>query len=270
MGAKGVPLERRIFGGDHHLRPSLCEFYDCQNVLIEGVRLKGSPFWTIHPVFCTNVVVRKVHVLPGTTNDDGCDPDSCRDVLIEDCEFETADDAIAIKAGRDQDAWGDRPCENIVILRCTAKWSGANAYGIGSEMSGGVRNVFILDSQAGEIAKSILTIKSNSDRGGSVENVWARGIRAEACDICIQLQTDYKDVVGHPYPPQYRNFHFDDVRCGKARTVGISAVGIAAKPIDGLYLKDIAVDGAPAEIEILNTRGGEMKNVRINGHPALK
>ena len=266
MGAKGVLLERRVFGEGHHLRPALCELYDCRDILIDAVTLKGSPFWTIHPVFCANVTVRGVHVLPGTTNDDGCDPESCRDVLIEDCEFDTADDNIAIKAGRDQDAWGDRPCENIIIRRCNAKRSEANAYGIGSEMSGCVRNVFILDSSAGEIAKSVFSIKSNSDRGGSVENVWARGIRAESCDICIQLQTDYKDVVGHAYPPRYRNLHFENVTCRRARKTGISAVGLAARPIDGLCLNGVTVEAAPTEVEIRNARGVETKNVRINGH----
>jgi polygalacturonase len=134
MGARREPLERRVFGEGHYLRPSLFQPYDCRNVLVEGVTFQGSPFWTVHPVFCTNVTIRGIHVLPGTTNDDGVDPDSCRDVLIENCVFDTADDNIAIKAGRDQDAWGDRPCENIVVRNCTGVHSKANGYCIGSEM----------------------------------------------------------------------------------------------------------------------------------------
>ncbi len=265
MGANRVPVERRIFGAGHYLRPTLCELYDCRNVLLEGVTSKRSPFWTIHPVFCTNVTVRGIHVLPGTTNDDGCDPDSCRDVLIEDCVFDTADDNIAIKAGRDQDAWGDRACENIVIRRCKGVRSEANAYAIGSEMSGGVRNVFIFDSEAGQITKNVLYIKSNSDRGGAVENVWVRGIAAEACDNCVRLETDYKRVRDHAYPSQYRNLHFEDVRCRTARKIGISSVGIAAKPIENVYLKDITIENAARDIELENTRHLEMQNVRING-----
>jgi polygalacturonase len=266
MGAKLTDVQRRVFGAGHHLRPTLCEFYDCRNVQLEGVTLKRSPFWTVHPVFCTNVTVRGIHVLPGTTNDDGCDPDSCRDVLIEDCVFETADDNIAIKAGRDQDAWGDRACENIVIRRCKSIRSGANAYTIGSEMSGSVRNVWIQDCEIGA-AKGALCVKSNSDRGGTVENVWVRGVSAEACDTCIQLETDYKGVRDHPYPSQYRNLHFEDVRCGTARKRGIGSVGIAAKPIDGVYLKDVTIDSAATDIEIANTRNIEMQNVKINGRP---
>lgn len=264
MGAKGVPVEKRVFGDAHFLRPSLCEFQDCRNVLIEGVTMKGSPFWTMHPVFCANVTVRRVHVEPGTTNDDGCDPDSCRDVLIEDCEFDTADDNISIKAGRDQDGWNGRPCENIVIRRCRGIRSDANAYTIGSEISGGVRNVYILDSSAGT-AKAILYVKTNSDRGGAVENLWIKGIRAESADMCVQLQTDYKNVTGHPYPSQYRNFHFEDIQCRKARRAGINSIGVAAKPIDEVYFKNITIESAGADLQIAETHNIEMQNVRING-----
>ena len=243
----------------------MCEFYDCRNVLIEGVSFTRSPFWTLHPVFCTNVTIRGVHVHRGTTNDDGCDPDSCRDVLIEDCEFDTADDSISIKAGRDRDAWGGRPCESIVIRRCHSKRTETNAYTIGSEMSGDVRVVFILDCTASETAKSVLYIKSNSDRGGVVENVRVRGVRAEAGDICIQLQTDYKGVKDHAYPPRYRNFHFENVQCGKARRTGISVMGIAGKPIEGLYLKDVTIGSAATAVQIAEARDLKMQNVHING-----
>jgi hypothetical protein len=98
-----------------------------------------------------------------------------------------------------------------------------------------------------------------------VENVWARGIQADACDFCIQLQTDYKGVTDHRSPPDYRNFHFEDVHCGKVRRTGISSVGIRAKPIDGVYLRDITIDEAAAELQIDATSRIELRNVRING-----
>ena len=243
----------------------MCEFYDCANVLLAGATFKSSPFWTIHPVFCTNVAVRGIHVEPGTTNDDGCDPDSCRDALIEHCTFDTADDNISIKAGRDQDAWGGRPCENVVIRRCHGIRSKANAYTIGSEMSGNVRSVWIQDAQVGQVAQNVLHIKSNRDRGGTVENIWARNITADECGNCIQLQTDYMGVQGHPYPSQYRNLHFEDISCRHARNTGISSVGTADKPIDGLYLKNIAIESAATDMDITNTRNLDIQNVRING-----
>lgn len=262
MGANLVPLGQRVFGEGHFLRPSLCELYDCKNILLEGVTFKRSPFWTIHPVFCANVTVRKVHVEPGTTNDDGCDPDSCRDVLIEDCVFDTADDNIAIKAGRDQDAWGDRPCENIVIRHCTSE---NRAYAIGSEMSGDIRNVFILDCAVGNVTTSAIDIKSNSDRGGIVENVWVRGLRIESCYFCIRLWTNYKGITGHPYPAQYRNFHFEDIVCRNATQAGISSLGSVVKPIEDIHLKNIMIEKAARDTAIANTRGWINENVRING-----
>jgi polygalacturonase len=264
MGMRREPLERRIFAQDHYLRPCLFQPYDCRNVLVEGVTFQGSPFWTVHPVFCTNVTVRGIHVLPGTTNDDGVDPDSCRDVLIENCVFETADDNIAIKAGRDQDAWGDRPCENIVIRHCRGVRSKANGYCIGSEMSGDVRNVFIEDNAVG-VVESALYIKSNSDRGGTVENVWMRRNTVETCDYFIKIETDYKGITDHGYPSKYRDFHFEELSCGTARKCAIYSVGIAALPVSGVYLKDVTVREAGVAKQIEATKQIEMANVRVNG-----
>lgn len=167
MGRDLVPVEDRQFGAGHFLRPTLIEFYECNNILIEGVTVKSSPFWTVHPVFCTNVTVRGLTVERGTTNDDGCNPESCQYVLIENCSFYTRDDNIAIKAGRDNDAWvenGGRPSENIVIRNCRFQGE-TGAITIGSEMSGGVRNVFAENCTMGAIASPIF-IKSNTDRAG--------------------------------------------------------------------------------------------------------
>jgi hypothetical protein len=238
--------------------------YDCANVLVEGVTFQGSPFWTVHPVFCTNVTVRGIRVLPGTTNDDGVDPDSCRDVLIEDCVLETADDNIAIKAGRDQDAWGGRPCENVVVRRCKGVRSRANGYCIGSEMSGDVRNVYIEDNAVGEV-ESALYIKSNSDRGGTIENIWMRRNTVETCDYFIKVETDYKGITDRPYPSKYRNFHFENLTCRMARKVGIYSVGIAAQPVSRVYFKDITIHEAGAGKQIESTREIEMRNVKVNG-----
>ena len=238
--------------------------YECRNLLIEGVTFKDSPFWTVHPVFCTNVTVRGIRVLPGTTNDDGVDPDSCRDVLIEDCVFDTADDNIAIKAGRDQDAWDAPPCENIIVRRCTGIRSRANGYCVGSEMSGSVRNVFIENNKVGDV-QSALYVKSNSDRGGAVENIWMRANTVETCDWFIKIETDYKGVTGHPYPSAYRNFHFEDLTCKTARECGIYSVGIEAKPVSGLSFKNVTIETTQTATKILNTQAVEMQNVRING-----
>jgi polygalacturonase len=115
QAAAGVPVAERRFGGGHHLRPNFIQPYRCRNVLIEGVSIVRSPMWEINPVLCTNVIVRGVTIDSLGPNNDGCDPESCRDVLIEGCAFTTGDDCIAIKSGRNAD--GRRvgvPAENLV------------------------------------------------------------------------------------------------------------------------------------------------------------
>src|SRR5258708_3978084 len=145
MGAEGVPVEKRIFGPGQWLRPSMIQPLNCTNVLIEDITVLDSTFWVIHPTLCKNVTVRGVKVNSMNGNNDGCDPDSCTDVLIENCDFHTGDDSIAIKSGRDQDGWTvGRATENIVIRHCLMR-SNHSALCIGSEMSGGIRNVFMED-----------------------------------------------------------------------------------------------------------------------------
>src|SRR5213594_542198 len=143
MGEKGVPVEQRVMGEGSFLRPNFIQPYRCRNVLIEGVTIQNSPMWEIHPVLCSNIIVRGVKISSHGSNNDGCDPESCQDVLIEDCVFDTGDDCIAIKSGRNND--GRRvnvPSENIIIRNSTMK-DGHGGVVMGSECSGGIRNVFI-------------------------------------------------------------------------------------------------------------------------------
>jgi polygalacturonase len=265
MGERGTPLGDRRFGSGHYLRPGMFEPYRCRNVLVEGVTFRGSPFWTIHPVFCTNVTVRGVRVLRGTTNDDGCDPDSCTDVLIEDCTFDTADDHVAIKAGRDRDAWGLPGCENVVVRRCAALRSHASAYSIGSEMSGGVRNVVVSDCTVGRVRENAVYVKSNSDRGGTVENVWFRDIRVGSCGCLVRLQTDYKRVRGHPHPPRFRNLRIEDLACRTAREFAVSSVGTARQPIESVTLQNVRVRSATRDLLVRHTVGLSTRNLQVNG-----
>jgi polygalacturonase len=160
MGAEGVPVEERVFGEGKWMRPSMIQFLQCTNVLVEGVTILDSPFWIVHPVLCHNVTVRGIRVEGMNGNNDGCDPDSSSDVLVENCVFRTGDDSIAIKSGRDQDGWRvGHPSENIVIRNITMG-SRHSGLCIGSEMSGGVRNVFMEDCQLDSVS-SALYFKGN-------------------------------------------------------------------------------------------------------------
>src|SRR5262249_9144161 len=100
MGDQGVPVAQRVFGAGHLLRPNFVQPQRCRNVLIEDISIKDSPMWELHPLLSTNVTIRGVKINSHGPNNDGCDPESCRDVLIEECEFNTGDDCIAIKSGK--------------------------------------------------------------------------------------------------------------------------------------------------------------------------
>ena len=195
MIEKNVPVSERIFGEGHYLRPQFIQPYRCQNVLIQGVTIKNSPMWEIHPVLCTNVTVEKVSISSHGPNNDGCNPESCKDVLIKDCYFDTGDDCIAIKSGRNAD--GRRlnvPTENIVVQGCRMK-DGHGGITVGSEISGGVRNLFAencrLDSENLDHA---LRVKNNAMRGGLLENFYFRNIEVgQVAHAAITIDFNYEE-----------------------------------------------------------------------------
>ncbi|HSY42658.1 MAG TPA: glycoside hydrolase family 28 protein [Candidatus Acidoferrum sp.] len=192
MGDRGVPPAQRIFGDGHRLRPNFVVPFRCRNVLIEGVHIINSPMWVMNPVYCTNVTVQNVTVDTKGPNTDGCDPDSCTGVLINNCDFSDGDDCIAIKSGRDHD--GQRvniPCQDIVVQNCRFK-AGHGGIGIGSETSGGVRNVFgencHFDSPDLEMA---IRLKTNPARGGYIEHVYVRNCVVKLANIGIAMTLRY-------------------------------------------------------------------------------
>src|SRR5262249_54785485 len=142
MAKRGGPVSARGFGDGDFMRPNFIQPYRCQNVLIDGVTVINSPMWEIHPVLCANVTVRGVTVRSHGPNNDGCDPESSRDVLIERCTFDTGDDCIALKSGRNDDGRRlNTPIENVIVRDCEMR-DGHGGVVIGSEISGGARNIF--------------------------------------------------------------------------------------------------------------------------------
>ncbi|ETK37514.1 glycosyl hydrolase family 28 protein [Microbispora sp. ATCC PTA-5024] len=182
-GADDTPVDQRQFGEGHKLRPNMIGLYNCTNVLVEGVTLTNPAMWTLHPVYCVNVTVRGVTFRSTNSQGDGCDPDSCTDVHIHDCRFDTNDDCIPVKSGRDRDGRRvNRPSQNIVIENCkfSGRWGGVT---IGSEASGGVRNVFAQDCQVNPAdfpgrypCKYALYVKTSLNRGGFIEGVHLRRV----------------------------------------------------------------------------------------------
>ncbi len=221
LADEGVPPTERIFGDPYHLRPNFVQFYRCQRVLIEGITLTNSPMWNLHPVLCENVTVRGVTVTSHGPNNDGCNPESCRNVLIEDCRFDTGDDCIAIKSGRNAD--GRRlaaPSENIVVRKCFMK-DGHGGVVLGSEMSGGIRNIFVEDCQMDSPhLERAIRLKSNSRRGGFLENLFVRNIEVgEVSHAVLTINLEYAKERGQDFPT-VRNVQLKT--CGPTRVVTLS------------------------------------------------
>lgn len=237
MGEKDVPVGQRVFGEGHYLRPNFFQPYRCNNVLIEGVTIVRSPMWEVNPVLCHNVTVRGVKIDSHGPNNDGCDPDACTDVLIENCEFDTGDDCIAIKAGRNRD--GRRvgvPCENLIVRNCVMK-DGHGGVSIGSEASGGVRNVYIdgckMDSPHLDRA---LRIKTNSYRGGAIENVFfSNSTIGQVAEAVLDIDFNYEEGKGGPFKPVVRNVVLDNIVSHKSK-YGLTLRGFPDAPIVGVRL----------------------------------
>lgn len=262
---KRVPVEKRIFGTEAAaIRPSFVVFFNCTNVLMEGFTIGGGPNWTIHPIFSENIIIRRVHVLTEGPNNDGIDPDSCRNVLIEHCVFDTGDDCVVLKSGYNEDGWRvARPTENVVMRWCTSR-RGHGGLVVGSEMSGDVRNVYMHDCEF-EGTDRAVRIKSRGDRGGVVENVWAENLRVKNLkyDVVI-LNMDYtadRNALATAKPPTFRNIHVKNVT-GAGAPVAIRLTGLENSPLENLTFEDMTLETAEGVIAS-HVKSATFKNVKI-------
>jgi polygalacturonase len=237
--------------------------------LIEGVTIHNSPMWEINPVLCTNVTVRNITIMSHGPNNDGCNPDSCRDVLIENCSFDTGDDCIAIKSGRNRD--GRRvgvPSENVIIRNCEMK-DGHGGVTIGSEMSGGVRNVYAENCKlSSPNLNQALRFKTNAMRGGTIENVYFRNMEiGEISDAVLQIDFNYEEGVNGPELPVVRNIDVRDITCKKAK-YALNLRGFANSPIRGVHLERCTFDNVAADNVVEHVDGLVQKQVKISRRPA--
>jgi polygalacturonase len=266
MGEAGVPVEERVFGLGKHLRPNMVQPYKCKKVLIEGVTFKNSPMWHIHPVLSENITVRNVKVIGHGPNNDGCNPESCKNVLIEGCYFDTGDDCIAIKSGRNND--GRRvnvPSENIIVRNCEMK-DGHGGVVIGSEMTGGARNIFaencIMDSPNLDRA---LRIKTNSVRGGFVENVYMRNVTiGQVAEAVLKINFFYGEGDTGEFTPMVRNINMENVTSEKSR-YALLINGYERSPITDVTLKNCTFNNVERENKLVGIKNLVLDNVKING-----
>ncbi len=263
--AQGLPPEQRLFGPGHFLRPNFIQPYRCRNVLIEGVTIRNSPMWEINPVLCTNVIVRGVNIdCPAGPNNDGCDPECSRDVLIENCVFNTGDDCIAIKSGRNDD--GRRvgvAAENIIVRNCSMQ-DGHGGIVLGSEISGGVRNVFVencrMDSPHLE---RVARFKSNAIRGGTLENIFLRNVTVgQVAEAIITVDFRYEEGANGPYKPILRNVNFDHVTCQSSPRL-FYVLGFPGAVIDGLHFQDCDFRGLTSAELMVDAGSVTLQNTRL-------
>lgn len=246
--SNGVPVEERQMAvGDNHFRPHLIHFNRCSHVLLDGFSIENSPFWTIHLYLCENGVARNLNVKAHGHNNDGIDLEMSRNFLVEDCIFDQGDDAVVIKSGRNHDAWRiNTPCENIVVCNCTIK-AGHTLLGIGSELAGGIRNIYMHHCVAPSTVHRLFFVKTNHRRGAFVENIYMDSIHTGGTLRVAEIDTDvlyqwrnlvptYKDTL-----TRISNIYLTNIRCDSAKAI-YELRGDARLPIRDVVMQNIQVD----------------------------
>jgi len=264
--ADGIPVEERIYGTEEGaLRPAMVQPINCTNVLIEGPTFTRSPFWVIHPVYCDRLIIRRVTVDSHGVNNDAVDLDSCRNTLVERCNFSVGDDAVAIKSGRDADGWRvGRPSENIVVRHITSIGGHGGAV-IGSELSGGARDVLFHDIYFKDTVTA-LRIKSKIGRGGVIEDIWFRdvvvtGLRDKPAFWLDALYASHTVAPATTALTTFRNIHVENLASwGGVRSIEIGAY--PERPAENITLENVFVS-ADHGLIIENAAGVTLTKVNI-------
>lgn len=269
MAEAGVPVEERVFGAGHYIRPNFVQFYESRNILVQGVTLNNSPMWLVHPVLSENVTIDGVHLESLGPNNDGVNPESSRDVVIKNTYFNTGDDCIAIKSGRN--AEGRRigvPSENILIENNFMQ-AGHGAVVAGSEMSGGVRKVFaqnnVMDSPD---LDRVLRIKTNSVRGGVVENIYVRDNDVpEQGGQAVWVDFRYEEGDAGDHTPAVRNIYVENMH-SHGGTHAIYLRGYERSPVTNINITDSTFTGVRTPMLAEHVQGLRLTNVEINERSA--
>ncbi len=265
MNHENTPVEKRNFGGDYKLRPHLIQFFGCSNVTVADVFITNSPFWCVHLLKSRNIICRGIRYDAKLVNNDGIDPECSRNILIEDIDFNNGDDNIAIKSGRDNDGWNiGSPSENIVIRRC--RFKGLHAVVLGSEMSAGVRNVFVEDCTYAGYCKRGIFVKTNPNRGGFVENLFVKNCKFDEVEDLFYITSMYAgEGLDDNHFTTIRNIHVENLQCNKARKAGIVLQGTKAKPVSGVTFRGVEIGEVKNALSIDNTEGVTFSDCHLGG-----
>ena len=265
MGDRGVPIPDRVFGSQEKmLRPAFVEFVHCDAILLQDFSIESGPMWTLHPTYSHDIIVRNVSVRTNGQNNDGLDIDSSQNVLVENSYFDTNDDAIALKSGKARDGLTENiPTENVIIRNNTVE-NGHAGIAIGSEIAGGVRNVFAygLKMHGGQYGIRLKALET--------ERVWASDLWFQNIAVdkmlfdAVQMTMHYGSDQAEGEPtgvPTFDGIHFSDISSPRTRraiefdaiesspiknvtmehTVIGSGTGVVMKNVDGITLQSIAV-----------------------------
>lgn len=242
--AKNIPLEDRVIDlKTSCLRPDFIEIINGENIILKDFTIQDSPMWMIHPVYCKNMHINGIQLYSDGPNTDGIDPDSSEDVVIENCEFHTGDDGIAIDSGLNEDGWRvNKPCKNIEVKNCTF-YKGHAAVAIGSCVSGGIENINIHDLNIIHSERGI-RIKSLPGRGGYVKNIVVKDITMKDIEKeAIDITMHYPSSTSIPFsntPSIYDGFTLENITIDKAK-VGISLIGLETSYIKNVQFKNVHI-----------------------------
>ncbi|MBS2100173.1 glycoside hydrolase family 28 protein [Carboxylicivirga linearis] len=266
MGKEQIPVQEREFGEGHYLRPSFIQFFNCQNILISDITIENVPFWVVHPTYCKNITIRNININSSKINNDGIDMDSCEDALIENCVFiNSGDDAIAIKSGRDNDAWRvNRPSKNIVVRNCIAE-KVLHGIAFGSEMSGGIESIYVENIALKHVRGKAIQFKSNKDRGGYIRNIFIDGVYIDTTRIALYFTNDYHSYAGGNSPADYHHITIKNLICNYATDNSLNIKGLDEQPIHDVFLENFLVLKENLKSKINNVKDFNCKNVIISG-----
>ncbi len=249
--------------------PALLEFTRCSNLLIRDVFTQGNDMWSTHPVYCRNVTFRNVTIHSGA---DGIDVDSCKGVVIESCDFDTRDDCISLKSGRGME--GNTigiPCEDVRISHCTFRDAVWACIGIGSETSGGIRNVLVEHCKCLSAKTFAIYVKTRTGRGAFIENIVMNDIEVSNAALGFLrinlLNSGLQDpdpVPGDAGIPSVRNLEFHNVRVIDVPLLVQANEIPASRPLAGLQLSNIT-GTCRKGILLANIRHAVVRNIHVNG-----
>lgn len=268
MAEKNVPVAERVFGEGRYLRPNFIEFFECNTVLVKDITVINAPFWILHPLKSNNIIIDGVTVNSHGPNNDGCDPEYSQNIIIKNCTFNTGDDCIAIKAGRDAD--GRRvaiPSKNIIVQNCKMI-DGHGGVVIGSEISAGVNNVFVencvMDSPNLDRA---IRIKTNSRRGGIIEDIFVRNLEVGTVKECVLRATMTYNVYGSQtgnFIPVVRNISLENITVKNGGKYGVLADGYKESPVENITLKNVVIQKVDSVYSLKNVKNINFINTYIN------